>query len=62
MKILLSQLINDIGVDHEYGKLHGKLGDAELGVVAKDDYYGFSAKVDLAKDEGEVKVPLPFTD
>lgn len=53
---------NDIGVDHEYGKLHGKLGDAELGVVAKDGYYGFSAKADLAKVEGEVKVPLPFTD
>lgn len=62
MKILFSQLINDIGVDHEYGKLNGKLGDAELSVVAKDGYYDFSAKIDLAKAEGEVKVPLPFTD
>ncbi|CUB35331.1 hypothetical protein BK742_11765 [Bacillus thuringiensis serovar pingluonsis] len=62
MKILFSQLINDIGVDHEYGKLNGKLGDAELSVLAKDGYYDFSAKVDLAKAEGEVKVPLPFTD
>lgn len=53
---------NDIGVDHEYGKLHLKLGDAEAGVVAKDGYYGFSAKADLAKAEGEVKIPLPFTD
>ncbi|EDX56168.1 MULTISPECIES: hypothetical protein [Bacillus cereus group] len=62
MKILFSQLINDIGVDHEYGKLNGKLGGAELSVVAKDGYYDFSAKIDLAKAEGEVKVPLPFTD
>ncbi|ADK03689.1 TPA: hypothetical protein QCU10_006082 [Bacillus anthracis] len=62
MKILFSQLINDIGVDHEYGKLNGKLGGAELSVVAKDGYYHFSAKADLAKAEGEVKVPLPFTD
>ncbi|MRS06938.1 hypothetical protein, partial [Bacillus anthracis] len=56
MKILFSQLINDIGVDHEYGKLNGKLGGAELSVVAKDGYYHFRAKADLAKAEGEVKV------
>ncbi|MBJ8042958.1 hypothetical protein JDS78_22305 [Bacillus cereus group sp. N17] len=53
---------NDIGVDHDYGKLHIKLGDAEAGVFAKDGYRGFSAKADLAKVEGEVKIPLPFID
>ncbi|MDI6534803.1 MULTISPECIES: T7SS effector LXG polymorphic toxin [Bacillus] len=53
---------NDIGVDHDYGKLHIKLGDAEAGIFAKDGYRGFSAKADLAKVEGEVKIPLPFID
>lgn len=55
MKILFSQLINDIGVDHEYGKLNGKLGGAELSVVAKDGYYHFRAKADLAKAEEKLK-------
>ncbi|KAA0777854.1 hypothetical protein DN392_07635 [Bacillus sp. BB51/4] len=53
---------NDIGVDHDSGKLHVKLGDAEASVFAKDGYYGFGAKADLAKVEGEVKLELPFTD
>ena len=54
---------NDIGVDHDYGKLHIKLRDAEAGIFAKDWLpRGFSAKADLAKVEGEVKIPLPFID
>ncbi|MEM5602994.1 hypothetical protein AAHB61_26455 [Bacillus cereus] len=53
---------NDIGVDHDSGTLHVKLGDAEASVFAKDGYYVFGAKADLAKVEGEVKLELPFTD
>ncbi|MEI2319355.1 WXG100 family type VII secretion target [Bacillus paramobilis] len=53
---------NDIGVDHEYGKIHAKLGNAEAGVEVKDGHIGFGAKADLAKGEAEAKIPIPFTD
>lgn len=53
---------NDLGVDHEYGKAHVKVGNAEAGVEAKDGHIGVGAKADLAKGEAEVKVPIPFTD
>lgn len=53
---------NDFGVDHEYGKAHVKVGNAEAGVEAKDGHIGAGAKADLVKGEAEVKVSIPFTD
>ncbi|PLT30785.1 T7SS effector LXG polymorphic toxin [Peribacillus deserti] len=52
----------DLGVDHDYGKLHGKVGEAKVGVEVKDGHFAFGAKADLAKAEGEVKIPLPAID
>jgi hypothetical protein len=53
---------NDLGVDHEYGKVHAKVGNAEAGVEAKDGHIGVGAKADLVKGEAEVKIPIPSTD
>ncbi|WP_028402312.1 WXG100 family type VII secretion target [Ectobacillus panaciterrae] len=54
--------IVDMGIDQEYGKLHAKIGNAEVGVEAKDGHIGFGAKADVVKGEGEIKIPIPFTD
>ncbi|PFG72789.1 WXG100 family type VII secretion target [Bacillus sp. YF23] len=53
---------NDFGVDHEDGKVHVKVGNAEAGVEAKDGHVGIGAKADLIKGEAEVKIPIPFID
>ncbi|WJE28284.1 WXG100 family type VII secretion target [Bacillus cereus] len=53
---------NDLGVDHDFGKAHIKVGNAEAGFEAKDGHIGIGVKADLVKGEAELKVPLPFTD
>ncbi|MBJ7985798.1 hypothetical protein [Bacillus cereus] len=53
---------NDLGVDHDSGKAHIKVGNAEAGFEAKDGHIGIGAKADLVKGEAELKVPFPFTD
>ncbi|EMA6343383.1 WXG100 family type VII secretion target [Bacillus cytotoxicus] len=53
---------NDFGIDHDDGKVHVKVGNAEAGVEAKDGHIGIGAKADLIKGEAEVKIPIPFVD
>ncbi|GCF79944.1 MULTISPECIES: T7SS effector LXG polymorphic toxin [Bacillus] len=53
---------NDLGVDHDFGKAHIKVGNAEAGFEAKDGHIGIGAKADLVKGEAELKVPIPFID
>ncbi|WP_255298766.1 WXG100 family type VII secretion target [Bacillus cereus] len=57
-----AQFGGGIGVDHDFGKAHIKVGNAEAGFEAKDGHIGIGVKADLVKGEAELKVPLPFTD